>query len=266
MSDFSAAQPAAASRAFSVGGVLKRSFNAFFANFISFNLLGLAAFVPGLLLVMLLFGATFFSLLSYDPAAGDPPPDIGAIGFGSFAIVWVLMVSLQYFLTAVIVYGALRYLGGDRAGILACLMHGLRRIVPIVGIAVITTVLVSIGMILLVVPGIIIALMICLAIPVLMVENPGIVGSLQRSRALTKGYRWHLFGIFLLAFVITVLVNVLVPIPFGLVLPDAAATVLAVLLQLFTTVFLATVLAVSYHDLRVAKEGVSTAQLAAVFD
>jgi hypothetical protein len=37
-------------------------------------------------------------------------------------------------------------------------------------------------------------------------------------------------------------------------------------LQLFTTVFLAVVLAVMYHDLRVAKEGVSTAQLAAVFD
>ena len=38
------------------------------------------------------------------------------------------------------------------------------------------------------------------------------------------------------------------------------------LIQFFTTVFLAVVLAVAYHDLRVAKEGVSTAQLAAVFD
>jgi len=266
MSEYSAAQPAPVGGTFSVGGVLKRSFSTFFANFVSFNLLGLAAFVPGLLLVMLLFGATFFSLISYDAAAGGPPPDFGAVGFGSFAVVWVLMVSLQYFLTAVIVYGALSYLRGSRAGVAACLMHGLRRIVPIVGIAVITTVLVSLGMILLIVPGIIIALMICLAIPVLMVENAGVVGSLQRSRALTKGYRWHLFGVFLLAFVITTIVNILVPMPFGLVLPDTAGTVVALLLQLFTTVFLATVLAVAYHDLRVAKEGVSTAQLAAVFD
>lgn len=266
MTDYSAAPPASASGAFSIGGVIKRSFSAFFANFISFNLLGLATMVPGFLLVMVLFGTTFFALMTYDPAAGGPVPDIGAFGLSSFLVVWVLLMSLQYFLTAVIVYGALRYLQGSRAGFVACLMQGLRRIVPIVAIAVITTVLVTVGMVLLIVPGIIIFLMICLGIPVLMVENPGVLGSLQRSRALTKGYRWNLFGIFLLAFVLVVIVNVVVTVPFALVLPEAANMVVGLLLQLFTTVYLAVVLAVVYHDLRVAKEGVSTAQLAAVFD
>jgi uncharacterized membrane protein len=176
------------------------------------------------------------------------------------------MLTLQYFLTAVIVFGALRYLQGNRAGILACLGQGFHRLPAIFGIAVLTTILVMIGMILVIVPGIIIALMICLAIPVLMVENPGITGSLKRSRALTKGYRWHLFGLFLLAFVITTIVNVVGPMPFNMVLPEVVGLVVSALIQLFTTVFLAVLLAVTYHDLRVAKEGVSTAQIAAVFD
>jgi hypothetical protein len=266
MSDFSAAQTAPISGAFSIGGCLKRALSTFFANFISFNLLGLVVIVPGILLVVVLFGAVFASIFMAGSAVDGTPPDFGALHFGTFGLVWVLMVTLQYFLTAVIVFGSLRYLQGNKAGFLACLMQGLRRIVPIIGVAVITTVLVTIGMALLIVPGIIIAVMICLAIPVLMVESPGIMGSLSRSRALTKGYRWHIFGVLLLAFVITTIVNIVVPIPFGLVLPQELTIIVNGLLQLFTTVFMAVLLAVIYHDLRVAKEGVSTAQLAAVFD
>jgi hypothetical protein len=265
MTDILAAQRAPVGGAFSIGGCLKRALSTFFANFISFNLLGLIVILPGILLVVALFGTVFASFF-LTGSADATPPDFSALHFGLFGVVWVLMVSLQYFLTAVIVYGALRHLRGNKAGFFDCLMHGLRRILPIIAIAIVTTVLVTIGMMLLVVPGIIIALMICLAIPVLMVENPGALKSLSRSRELTKGYRWHILGVLLLAFVITTIINVVVPIPFDLVLPQELSMVVTGVLQLFTTVFLAVVLAVMYHDLRVAKEGVSTAQLAAVFD
>lgn len=256
---------------FSVGRSISRAISTFFANFISFNLLGLAVMVPGALVLFAMFGATLASLFFYEPGPGAPPPDFSGLNFSLFGVAWVLLLTLQYFLTAVIVYGALRYLQGNKAGIFACLGQGLRRILPIAIVAILTTILLSIGFLLLVIPGIIIALMICLAIPVLMVENPGIFGSLSRSRELTKGYRWHLLGLFLLAFVITTVVNIVVPMPFGLlgaIDPSLAAVgaIVGLALQLFTTVFMAVVLAVAYHDLRVAKEGVSTDQIAAVFD
>ena len=256
--------------AFSIGGCLKRALSTFFANFIPFNLLGLVVIVPGFLVIFLAFGAVFASIFLAGQGNGGAP-DFGALHFGTLGLVWVLALTLQYFLTAVIVYGALRYLQGNTAGFLACLMHGLRRIGPILVIAVISTVLISVGMILLIVPGIIIALMICLAIPVLMVESPGMLASLSRSRALTKGYRWHLLGLFLVAGIGSAVATFVVSLPFDLLLPqDGAIAIVGVVvksaIQLFTTVFLAVVLAVAYHDLRVAKEGVSTAQIAAVFD
>ena len=256
---------------FRIGSCLKRAITTFGANFISFNLLGLTVIVPGLILVSLLFGVVFASVFLGIQAPNATPPDIGALHFGTFAIVWVTMLSLQYLLTAVIVFGALRYLQGQKAGYGACMAQGIRRLIPIVIIAVVSTILMAIGFFLLFVPGIIIALMICLAIPVLMVENPGSLGSLSRSRALTKGYRWHLLGLFLLAFVVTALVSAVVLLPLHLLtlVSESFSVVGAIahlLIQFFTTVFLAVVLAVAYHDLRVAKEGVSTAQLAAVFD
>jgi len=251
---------------------LKRSLSVYFANFISFNLLGLAIFVPGVLLVFALFGAAFLELMAYDPSSGGPPPDFSGLHAGLFGIAWLLMLSLQYLLIAVVVFGSLRYLQGNKASFLACLMQGLRRLGPIVVIAVISTILVSIGMFLVIVPGIIVALMICVAIPVLMVEDPGILASLSRSRQLTKGSRWRLLGLFLVAFVGAGVIALIVPLPFGLLvfvdveIGTVIANIVAGMMQLFVTVFFAVLLGVAYHDLRVAKEGVSTAQIAAIFD
>jgi hypothetical protein len=250
---------------FQIGTCLKRALSTFFANFIAFNLLGFTVMVPGLILLIALFSAVFAGLFLSLQSGNAPPSGLGALHFGTFGLIWVMAVTLQYFLTGVIVYGALRYLQGEKAGYAACLGRGFRRFVPIVAVAVVSTVLITIGTALVIVPGIIIALMICLAVPVLMVESPGILGSLSRSRELTKGYRWHLFGLFLIAIVATAVINIIVPLPFELVSSDLA-TFVGAIIQLFTTVFLAVLLAVAYHDLRVAKEGVSSEQIAAVFD
>ncbi len=257
---------------FQIGTCLKRALSTFFANFVSFNVLGLIVMVPGVLLIFLLFGSTYMSLISYDPATGAPPPEIGP-GFaitilGSF----VIMMAMQYLLTGAVVYGTVQHLHGQKPSMTASLMQALRRILPIILVAIITTILVWIGTILLIVPGIIVALMLCVAIPVVMVEGPGVLASLSRSRALTKGSRWRLLGLLLIAFIGTALVTMIISMVVGLVMVffgtvgATVSTIVDLALQLFTTVFLAVLLAVAYHDLRVAKEGVSTAQLAAVFD
>jgi len=257
---------------FRIGACLSKSVSAFFKNFISFNVLGLIIMVPGVILVFLLFGGTFLALMAYDPATGAPPPDLGSSIAVGFIGVFFIFFALQYLLTGAIVYSSVQYLNGDRPSLGAALGQMLRRIVPVILVAFISAILMWIGFMLLIVPGIIIGLMLCVAIPVVMVEGPGVFASLSRSRALTKGYRWHLFGTFLVALIGTTIVTMIIGIVIGVVtllLGDLGGTISTfanMALQLFTTVFLAVVLAVAYHDLRVAKEGVSTAQLAAVFD
>jgi hypothetical protein len=257
---------------FRIGACLSKSISAFFKNFISFNILGLVIMVPGVVIIALLFGGTFLSLLTYDPALGGPPPDIGSGFAAGFISVFFIFFALQYLLTGAIVYSSVQYLNGARPSLVAALGQMFRRIVPVILVAIVSAILVWIGLILLIVPGIIIAMMLCMAIPVVMVEGPGVFASLSRSRALTKGYRWHIFGTFLVALIATTIVTMLLGVVIGIVtifmgeLGATIGTFANLALQLFTTVFLAVVLAVAYHDLRVAKEGVSTAQLAAVFD
>jgi len=103
------------------------------------------------------------------------------------------------------------------------------------------------------------------AVPACVVERLGPFRSLGRSRALTKGYRWRIFGIWLvLALVSGIGSNIL-----GLILAPAgtAITVLVSMVwQASMTAYQAISAAVIYHDLRVAKEGVDIEHIASVFD
>lgn len=264
---------------FLVSACFKKSLSAFFSNFISFNLLGLLIMVPGFLVIALLFGAAFAGTTLLNPGTG---PESFVFGVFQFAVAlggWVLLISLQYLLTAVIVYGTLQYLQGKRPGFLPPLLQGFRRLFPIAGVAVITSILFLIGFVLLIVPGVVIALMLCVAIPVVMVERPGVLAALSRSRELTKGSRWPLFGLFLVTMLFITVVQFVVAVPLDSLLFSDALTftigvtagaiigaIASLAVQLFTTVFIAVVIGVAYHDLRVAKEGVSTEQIASVFD
>lgn len=256
---------------FRVGTCLSKALSAFFGNLVAFNVMGLAIMVPGFILIALFFGAVFWSALSIGSAG-----QADVQGFDSTMIVSALatifiFIILQYLLTGVVVYGALQHLRGQKPSVGAALTQGLRRAGPIAIVAIITTILTWIGLILVIVPGIIIYLMLCVAVPVLMVEGPSIGASLSRSRELTKGQRLRLFGLLLVGVVGSGIVVVAIGTVIGLVLPESdvgqiVGAVVELALQLFSTVFVAVLLAVAYHDLRVAKEGVSTAQTAAVFD
>lgn len=259
---------------FQVGTTLRRAFSTYLSNFISFNLMGLIVGLPGLLLVVLFLFAIGFGFFAMLPAEGVPVeemPDFGFIHLLGFIGVLVLVVSIQYLMVAVIVDGTLQHLGGRRPRMGAALRRGLGRIVPVVLVAFITGVLFSVGWMFFVVPGIIFALMFCVAVPVVMAEGKGVFASLARSRALTRGQRWRLLGLFILALVLSFMATAVLIVPLQLltlVAPELSviAGFAQLALQLFITVFFAVLLGVVYHDLRVAKEGVSTDQVAAVFD
>jgi uncharacterized membrane protein len=102
-------------------------------------------------------------------------------------------------------------------------------------------------------------------LPVCVIEELGPTASAARSRRLTKGSRWKLFGTYLLLFVPFLVIGGL-----EFLLARSAGQTVAVplnfivqtILRAFTTILLTA----AYHDLRVAREGLDTNRLAAVFD
>lgn len=73
------------------------------------------------------------------------------------------------------------------------------------------------GFLLFIVPGIILALMYALAVPVAVLEERGVSDSLSRSANLTKGYRSRILLIYILLTVLVAIVNALWQLPAGIV-------------------------------------------------
>lgn len=125
--------------------------------------------------------------------------------------------------------------------------------------------LVGLASILLIVPGLILFTMWFVATPVCVVERLGPNASMRRSTQLTKGHRWKVFGLILLLVIISAVVSPLIE--FGLA---AISTTLSLVGTLIWNgiwgAFYAIAVVVTYHDLRVAKEGINIEQIASVFD
>jgi hypothetical protein len=96
--------------------------------------------------------------------------------------------------------------------------------------------------------------MLAVAVPVCVVERPGIWASLARSRALTAGHRWKILGAMVLIGIIVSLVSLLAGIVSGGAGAMGALAVQFVLTALMG-VWISVAAAVIYHDLRLLKEG-----------
>ena len=89
---------------------------------------------------------------------------------------------------------------------------------------------------------------------------------MRRSNQLTKGHRWRIFGLFLLLILVSTLASILI----NLILRPLGGTILTFIVSVAWTAiwgaYYSVSVAVSYHDLRVAKEGIDIEQIASVFD
>lgn len=244
---------------FRVGSALGRSFKILFRNIVPFGLLAIIFNIP----------MQFVSMQLTDP---------GAIGGGNywflFALVTLGNLVLGLLLSATLVYGTVLELRGGRAGIVECVSRGLGSLLPVIGVGILLTLIISLGFLIFIIPGIIAFVALWVAVPAAVVERPGVGGSLSRSRELTKGNRWPLFGLILILIILSGVIGAVLGglIGFGAVFTDGAelsftvTLVINVVVHAFSGALLAVASAVAYHDLRIAKEGVSAEQIAAVFD
>jgi hypothetical protein len=250
---------------FSVGRVLNRTFELLTRNFVPFFTVTAIGSLPSVLLSR---AAETFTPGGFGPTAAVTTPDaanlflyLGLIGLGLF--IWGVLYQVCQ---AIVLYGAFQDMRRRRVSLVESLQVGLRRFFPIIVLAILTTLAVSLGYLALIVPGLILNTMWFVATPACVVERLGPIRSMGRSRNLTRGHRWKIVGLILLLFLISLIVGPTLSVALG-VMGGRALTLLGTLIwDGVWGAFLAIAGTVAYHDLRVAKEGIDTHQIAAVFD
>ena len=120
-------------------------------------------------------------------------------------------------------------------------------------------------------PGLVFMVVMHVALPAAAMERVGPLRALSRSWRLTRGWRWQVFGLLVVMFVIWRVVDRLVCLATGACGdPWQAAGALVFSIDFAARILLgaleATVVAVSYYHLVVLKEGSETSAVARVFD
>jgi hypothetical protein len=129
---------------------------------------------------------------------------------GTFVIGAVLGTVLSGLLAAVVTQDVL----GVRITARQALTRLRGRIWALLGLAVVSTVLQTLGLIVLAVPGIWLWGLWAVAVPAMVVERTTIRGALARSRQLVTGMWWRVWGIRALAYLLASLLGIVVSVPF----------------------------------------------------
>jgi hypothetical protein len=247
---------------FDIGRVVNRTFGAIGRNFASFGLLALVfAAVPGALIqwseLRVIAGGVNF----------DGPTMALLSGAGLLAFFGA------FILQAALVHGTVADLNGRRASIGEMLATGLRYFLPLLAIAILMSIALCFGIILLVVPGVLMALAWCVVVPAEVVERSGVFGAFGRSAELTRNHRGSIFGLFAIYMIACLIVGMVIGAILGVTglasgvrvvsLPQA---IIMGLVQGVQTLVGSAGAASIYYELRSAKEGVGPEHLASVFD
>ncbi len=170
---------------FSIGEVLGTSLSVWFKNLIPFTILGVIIYSPLIALTLVwVTGEITLSKLETLNRLG-----LIIIGAG---------LMLDMILSGALTYGVVQQIRGRHASMGQCLGVGLARALPVLGVAILAGLIIVLGMVLCIVPGVIAACVLWVAVPVAVIERPGVIASLNRSRDLTHGYKALIFVIFLL--------------------------------------------------------------------
>ncbi|MCE9572758.1 MAG: hypothetical protein K8W52_06335 [Deltaproteobacteria bacterium] len=247
---------------FTIGKVLGTGFRVWGKNFIPFFVITAMVYLP------LIIPLAIIAQGHMDIAAVLRIADIS-----KFSVAFILLLNIMA--GAALTYGVVMDLQGQRASFGACIATGIRRFLPALGVALLSALCIGVGIIGVFVGAVIVYCMLYVSTQASVIEKPGIIGALKRSRFLTAGYRVQIFGMLFVLGLINFAATKLVE---NIALPDAAhmtqqqvfaklpAYIYADLLRAVLVGSLMSVMAaVTYFYLRQEKEGTSAAELGQVF-
>jgi hypothetical protein len=254
-----------ASAGLDIGRVIQETFQVLGRHLVTFLILALILVgIPRALL-----GVVQVSMIS---------TAVSTMTFGGPVFYWGLLgilvsVVTSVILQATIISGAASDMNGRPVSVTDSLRIGLRAFLPLIGLSIMLGIAVWFGFILLIVPGVLMALAWCVAVPVYVVEQPGVFESFGRSAELTRGNRLRIFGLACLFFVASIVIGIVFSIVGGVLRFATAgvflyvqAAILSPIISAAVATLGATMSAVLYVELRRVREGVGPQGLAAIFD
>lgn len=244
---------------FSPGSVIQRSLSILVGELPLFLSLTAMVYVPFIALVML--GVVLGDDLMY--------ASLTMSGY-------LISLICQPLATAALIHGVFRRLRGERASLSDSLQTMVSRLFPVIGFSLLSSLLIGIGWMLCLIPGIIMSCVLYVGLPSVVVENRGPIEAIRRSDGLTEGFRWGIFGLLIVIGLSQLALQwgasmALIALDFGTLLGDINISIWAnqlvmYILQIFTTALSGVFTAVAYHDLRVSRDGIDSGDLVSVFD
>lgn len=255
-------------RVFTLGNVFNRAFGV---------MGGAAATVFGVSFLLYAVPQAIWSYILPTFMVGVTPVNFAAF-WGLTLVGGLIMTALYLIVQGTLVRAVVASGEGRPASLAECLDRGIRMALPLLGLSILAWLGIMAGMTLLLVPGIILGIMWSVAAPALVDEQTGIIAAFGRSRYLTKGARWKIFGLVLLLLVImwiaVMLLGVLLMALVGMSatqlamagrVPTALMTLLSLIFNTVLIGFWATMLTSLFVELRNWKEGLDPGNLSEVF-
>lgn len=242
---------------FNIGRVMAVAFGVLARNFVPLMAISIALAVPGFLI-------NWWSRnVPVDPQHHNYFNKEMFLGL----VVGIVVGSVTQ---SALTYGTLQSLRGQPVRIGDCLRRGLKPAPKVAMAIILWWLMFMISAMFLLIPGLIVATVLWLTVPAIVVENAGIIGCFGRSRQLTKGHRWPIFGLFLLVTVLYIVIEVVVFKTVGLpnllvVMQDIRVLAPVALVSNLLVAYAVVMTAVGYYYLRSEKEGIAIDDVAKVF-
>ncbi len=245
-----------------VGDMLDAGFRMWRRDFLKFFLIVLAAIVPVQLVAMVYNFATISTISD------------GTATYSTSGVLGALAVAIIGWIGQAIGYGAAwtvatrSFVGIDVDWVVA-LRYGVRRMLPFFGLVILYFLAVMVGLIGLIIGSIFVAVWLSLAAPAFWAEEVGVIKALSRGNQLISGRYWSVFGVAIVAFLISLVLSLVITLPFTPVLSTDSIAVFSMgtallsivsgavtfpIVPIFTTV--------AYYDGRIRKEGLDVQLLA----
>lgn len=253
-------------RSVSIGRVFSRTFGVMSDN--PLTVFGISLLLSGIP------GGIFAGFFRQDLAQGALGGLNGTMVLYS-ALGFLVAMVLQWLVMGCVTRATVAYSQGERASIGDCLSVTIPRLLPIFAVSILSALGMGLGFLLLIVPGIILACMWAVIVPVTLAEKSGVIEAFGRSAALTKGARWKILGLLILvsliAWGIALVAGLISALALGmaytnpLVATQPVALVISILATTLTTTLMAAFTTALFVELRNWKDGPQDSKLSDIF-
>lgn len=127
------------------------------------------------------------------------------------------------------------------------------RILAIAGAGILAALGISLGLLLLIVPGLVLLTWWSVILPVIVLERAGVMASFGRSRQLVRGQGWNVFGLIVLTFLVLIAAGIVLGLALVWLPESARSYVTDVVANTLFAPFVALAWTLAYYQLRDAR-------------